>query len=305
MTAVLSPHPHENWAFDPVRNEKLWFEDGNLVLCAGGALYKIHKSVLARHSTFFRDMFDIANATDALEGTESCPLEIPSVPEAALTDLLAIIYDCAGIPIMLSTPRLINVLRTAQRYDFNRMTLFSIDAELDPTLKLAIGLGYPLAENIGTWVVPALQKIVLDFSISVAQLAAQDENEALWTPDGLNLIHATREAVVKLRRNELEQRRMYIMRYPGGGRALMPEYRYDLITKIITTSSREDWFVKGVTLRMASQPNAKTFGSDIGDLTEDYLEKLAPSTREEQYVVETMWENFVENARAREHSYAP
>ena len=38
----------------------LWHPDGNIVLRASNALYCVHKSILARHSAIFRDVFSSA-----------------------------------------------------------------------------------------------------------------------------------------------------------------------------------------------------------------------------------------------------
>ena len=41
------------------RDKELWFEDGNVVVVVEDRCYRLHKSILARHSVVFRDMFDL------------------------------------------------------------------------------------------------------------------------------------------------------------------------------------------------------------------------------------------------------
>ncbi|KLO04230.1 hypothetical protein SCHPADRAFT_815900, partial [Schizopora paradoxa] len=36
----------------------IWFEDGSIVLATTAHLYRVHKSILAKNSSFFKDMFD-------------------------------------------------------------------------------------------------------------------------------------------------------------------------------------------------------------------------------------------------------
>ena len=43
----VQPHP------------SVWYADGNVVLIAESTSFRVHKSVLARHSEFFHDMFNL------------------------------------------------------------------------------------------------------------------------------------------------------------------------------------------------------------------------------------------------------
>ncbi|KLO07730.1 hypothetical protein SCHPADRAFT_881260 [Schizopora paradoxa] len=43
------------------KHETLWFEDGNIVLATDVHLYCVHRGVLAKNSTVFKDMLDLAN----------------------------------------------------------------------------------------------------------------------------------------------------------------------------------------------------------------------------------------------------
>lgn len=50
----------------------LWFDDGNLVIQTGLALFRVHKSVLAIHATVFRDMvsFPTPASQETYEGVQ-------------------------------------------------------------------------------------------------------------------------------------------------------------------------------------------------------------------------------------------
>ncbi|KLO06257.1 hypothetical protein SCHPADRAFT_946238 [Schizopora paradoxa] len=43
----------------PKPHEKLWYDDGSIVLATDVHLYRVHKSILAQYSTVFKDMLDI------------------------------------------------------------------------------------------------------------------------------------------------------------------------------------------------------------------------------------------------------
>ncbi|KLO06811.1 hypothetical protein SCHPADRAFT_860929 [Schizopora paradoxa] len=48
---VSGPRPHST----------LWYEDGNIVLAADVYLYRVHKSILSKHSTVLKDMFQLCS----------------------------------------------------------------------------------------------------------------------------------------------------------------------------------------------------------------------------------------------------
>lgn len=57
------------------RSDRVWFDDGNVVLQAEQTLFKVLKSIIAFHSTVFRDMFSIPQPPSEGEITgEGCPV---------------------------------------------------------------------------------------------------------------------------------------------------------------------------------------------------------------------------------------
>lgn len=51
------------------RSETVWMSDGNIILQTGdGTQFRVHKSVLALNSSFFRDMFSLVDGSQANEG---------------------------------------------------------------------------------------------------------------------------------------------------------------------------------------------------------------------------------------------
>ena len=56
------------------RNGMLWFEDGNVVLVAENVAVKVHRGVLARQSSVFKDMFSMPQPAASTETYEDHPM---------------------------------------------------------------------------------------------------------------------------------------------------------------------------------------------------------------------------------------
>ncbi|PPR04292.1 hypothetical protein CVT24_013407 [Panaeolus cyanescens] len=92
--SMVYPQPTSNTK----RCEKLWFDDGSIVLQAGQTQFRIHKSLLARSSTVFNDMFLLpvppeGAASDSEGIVEGCPVVHMQDSDADLTHLLEWIYE--------------------------------------------------------------------------------------------------------------------------------------------------------------------------------------------------------------------
>ncbi|KAI0820490.1 hypothetical protein BC628DRAFT_1396658 [Trametes gibbosa] len=76
------------------RHPEYWFNDGSIVVVAQETGYRIHKSILARHSEVFCDLFSVpqTSADDHLDG---CPVVRISDPSVDFSNLLKAFYDTA------------------------------------------------------------------------------------------------------------------------------------------------------------------------------------------------------------------
>ncbi|KAG6812753.1 hypothetical protein H0H92_000799 [Tricholoma furcatifolium] len=123
---AISPHTY---------HADLWFKDGSLICRAENTLFRVHMSILERHSIFFRDMLSIPQPGVALADVKRDPgfeENLESVPVIELHDsaedvgnLLTALYDgpafgnndpedfriVSGV-LRLSTKYLIDSLRT-------------------------------------------------------------------------------------------------------------------------------------------------------------------------------------------------
>ncbi|KAL1680157.1 hypothetical protein EV122DRAFT_208432 [Schizophyllum commune] len=59
--------------FPPQHHEKHWYDDGSVVLHVEDTLFRVHRSILARHSEIFRDAFALPAPVEA-EEHDGCPL---------------------------------------------------------------------------------------------------------------------------------------------------------------------------------------------------------------------------------------
>ncbi|KAF5383576.1 hypothetical protein D9615_003510 [Tricholomella constricta] len=88
------------------RHSDLWFEDGSVICRAEDTLFKVHMSVLARHSEFFKDMFsmpqpksrcddDTATPKHVLKGIETGGIPVVELYDTAedVGNLLTALYD--------------------------------------------------------------------------------------------------------------------------------------------------------------------------------------------------------------------
>ena len=84
----------ESLSRGPERHGQLWFDDGNVVLLADNVAFKVHRSLLSRHSTVFKDLFELSQPSAALdEQLDGVPLVKLHDSSHDLADLLDVIYN--------------------------------------------------------------------------------------------------------------------------------------------------------------------------------------------------------------------
>lgn len=74
------------------RHQEYWFDDGSVVVIAQNTAYKIHKSVLARHSEVFNGLFSVPQ-TCADDHVDGCPVVPIPDSSADFSNLLQALYD--------------------------------------------------------------------------------------------------------------------------------------------------------------------------------------------------------------------
>jgi len=86
--------PRRNSNEDQRTRSKYWFEDGNVVLQAENTLFRVHQSILSRHSEIFKDTFAMPqDPSQENENVDNCPV-IPLADSAEdLGNIISLLYD--------------------------------------------------------------------------------------------------------------------------------------------------------------------------------------------------------------------
>ncbi|CAE6539426.1 unnamed protein product [Rhizoctonia solani] len=133
----------------PKKHAKYYFEDGNIVfLTSDKTLFRLHKSVLRLHSTFFEDMFEDARPPTKNEKGEEIPVDgssddhpielgghaLATLYDAELEAICAVLYDMPLTPASeLKVDQAISLLRVTSKFQFE-----SIQAKVVQRLDKAI-----------------------------------------------------------------------------------------------------------------------------------------------------------------------
>jgi hypothetical protein len=89
-TIESSPHPASSSTLQ--KDSHVYFHDGNIVFVAGVTCFRVHQSLVAKHSSIFRDMLSIPQpqAQDIYDGVATVDLQDdPDILRA----LLRVIYE--------------------------------------------------------------------------------------------------------------------------------------------------------------------------------------------------------------------
>lgn len=74
------------------RHDDLWFDDGNVVIASSDLSFRLHRGVLARHSSVFKDLFQVPQA-DQAQTVEGCPVAQLHDRGVDLVLLFTLLYD--------------------------------------------------------------------------------------------------------------------------------------------------------------------------------------------------------------------
>ena len=77
----------------PVTRSDIWLDDGSVVIQAGFTQFRVHRTMLSRHSTIFKDMFSVAQPGDLDPSIEGCPLVHLSDSPEDIRHILSALYD--------------------------------------------------------------------------------------------------------------------------------------------------------------------------------------------------------------------
>ena len=79
---------------DLITRSKIWFDDGSVVIQAELTQFRVHRSMLSRHSSVFRDMFSVPQPPgDQESAVEGCSIVHLSDSPQDWENLLTLMYD--------------------------------------------------------------------------------------------------------------------------------------------------------------------------------------------------------------------
>ncbi|KAJ7226068.1 hypothetical protein GGX14DRAFT_349655 [Mycena pura] len=169
--------------------ERLWFEDGSIVLQAGDMQYRVHQSTLTMRSPIFKDMLSLLRSANA-EVVDGCPLMHLSDPEVEVTPFLKALFDpqfFLPFPARTNFVAVFACLRLGHKYQVDylrRRGLVHLSSMFRTTLAEWDGSDFRntnsnlLPSAIITWPIPD------DITYIICSIQLAREVDALWVlPD--------------------------------------------------------------------------------------------------------------------------
>ncbi|OJT05755.1 hypothetical protein TRAPUB_3393 [Trametes pubescens] len=127
------------------RHQEYWFDDGSIIVIAEHTAYKIHKSVLARHSEVFNGLFSVpqTSADDHLDG---CPVVHLSDSSEDFSTLLKALYDTSRDSSLFQLDKKLSFSVVAGLYELAHK--YQIDHIMDQML---VRLKSCFTDNLKAW----------------------------------------------------------------------------------------------------------------------------------------------------------
>ncbi|KAF7370412.1 BTB domain-containing protein [Mycena sanguinolenta] len=124
----------------PIKHSARWFDDGNVVLQAENTQFRVHWSVLALHSSVFRDMRGLPKPLDE-PNVDGCPIvKLPDDRAIDVEYLLDALYDGPTFLGQTTLPlaAIGAFIRLGRKYDFKNvlnLAVARVTAEYPTTLE--------------------------------------------------------------------------------------------------------------------------------------------------------------------------
>ncbi|KAJ6589882.1 hypothetical protein DFH09DRAFT_1140349 [Mycena vulgaris] len=122
----MAPPAKRQRTEDAPVTRSIWHEDGSVVLQADNTQFRVHWSVLAMHSSFFRDMQKLPQPPDQ-PSVDGCP--VVELPDAVVDveELLKALYNPALFnEITLPFQTIASLVRLGRKYDFKDLLRMAV-----------------------------------------------------------------------------------------------------------------------------------------------------------------------------------
>ena len=91
-----------DWKVVATQHPDFWFSDGSIVLCVDKTLFRVHQTILGKHSEVFEDLFTLPQPIQEEEMVEGCRVVMLHDSKEEFGDLLNAIYDPSYASILKS-----------------------------------------------------------------------------------------------------------------------------------------------------------------------------------------------------------
>ncbi|KAH9853517.1 hypothetical protein C2E23DRAFT_821700 [Lenzites betulinus] len=132
------------------RHRDYFFADGNVVLQIEDIQYKLHRSVLAKHSPVFQELFTLPQPEGSTEGcTEDNPIYLSGIQADDFTRFIGLLYPpTLGCCNVTTATEWLSVLDQADRWQVESLREHAVtqlnSMYIEPVQKIAIWLRYGL-----------------------------------------------------------------------------------------------------------------------------------------------------------------
>ncbi|KAI0677575.1 hypothetical protein C8Q78DRAFT_1066075 [Trametes maxima] len=142
------------------KHREYFFEDGNVVFQVEDTLYKLHRSLLEKHSPVFRELFTIPQPEGSTEGrTEDNPIVLAGIQAVNFTRFLWLLYPPAlGSCKITTVEEWMSVVDQADRWQMDNLREHAVaqlrQLYIDPVRKILIWHRYnlPTHELVSSYV---------------------------------------------------------------------------------------------------------------------------------------------------------
>ncbi|KDR86012.1 hypothetical protein GALMADRAFT_132623 [Galerina marginata CBS 339.88] len=114
---------------EPRRSAAYWFDDGNVILQAENTRFRVHYTILSRHSQVFQDMFSLPQPEEEAL-FDGCPLVHVSDAPDDWSNIFSILYDhnvSYASTFDFALPILASMLRIGKKYEFEHLQFLALE----------------------------------------------------------------------------------------------------------------------------------------------------------------------------------